>query len=190
MQLPVQITFRDIEPSDFIEARIREKVAKLEEFYDRITGCRVVVEARHRRHHKGRLYTVRVDLTVPGGEIVVNRESELDHAHEDVYVAIRDAFKAARRQLQDHVRRQRGETKIHEVPAHGRVARLFPEEGYGFIETPEGSEVYFHRNSVVNDGFDRLEVGTEVRYDLVPGEGEKGPQASTVHPVGKHHILE
>ena len=107
MELPIQITFRGMGPSDAVEARIRERAAGLERFYDRITGCRVVVEAGHRRHHKGRIYHLRVDLTVPGGEIVVKRDPPEHHAHEDVHVAVRDAFDAARRQIEDHVRRLR-----------------------------------------------------------------------------------
>ena len=105
MQIPVQVAFRDIDPSPAIEARIREHVAKLEDFHPRITGCRVMVEAHHRRHRKGKLYHVRIDLTVPGTELVVSRDSQENHAHEDVYVAIRDAFDATRRRLQDHVHR-------------------------------------------------------------------------------------
>jgi ribosomal subunit interface protein len=190
MQSPLQITFRDIDQSDAIEARIRERVAKLEDFCHRITSCRVVVEAPHQHRHKGMLYNVRIDLILPGGEIVVNREAHANHAHEDVYVAIRDAFDSAQRQLKNFVRRRRGETKAHEAPDHGRVSRLFPEEGYGFIRTPDGREVYFHQNSVLNDGFAKLEVGSEVRYAVAEGEGEDGPQASTVRLIGKHHIVE
>ncbi len=190
MQVPLQITFHDIDPSDAIEARIRERAAKLEEFYDRITSCRVVVEAPHRRNHKGRLYSVRIDLALPGAEIVVNREPQLNHAHEDVYVALRDAFNAAQRRIQDYVRRRRGQVKAHEAPGHGRVIRLFPQEGYGFIETADGREIYFHKNAVLNGAFDKLEVDSQVRVVEAVVEGEKGPQASTVKLIGKHHIVE
>jgi cold shock CspA family protein len=131
---------------------------------------------------------VRIDLTVPGTELVVSRESGLNHAHEDAYVAIRDAFKAARRKLDNYTRRQRQEVKTHEAPPHGHVAQLFPEEGYGKIETPDGREIYFHKNSVLNGGFAKLVAGSEVRF--VEESGEKGPQASTVQLVGKHHIVE
>ena len=190
MQIPLQITFRDIDQSDAVEARIRERVDRLEKFFDRITGCRVMVEAPHARHHKGKLYHIRVDLTVPGSEIVVRREPQAHHAHEDIYVAIRDAFNAAQRRLQDYVRRNRGEIKTHETPPHGRVIKLFATQDYGFIETADGNEIYFHRNSVTNGAFDRLEIGSEVRYVAVEGESDKGPQASTVQPIGKHHIVE
>jgi ribosomal subunit interface protein len=185
MQMPLQISFRDMEPSAAVETKIRERAAKLDRYYDRIMGCRVVVEAPHRRHHQGKLYHVRVDLTVPQGELVVSREPVDRHTHEDVYVAIRDAFDAAQRRLADYARRQRGDIKIHEEAAVSRVSKLFPDEGYGFIETPEGHEIYFHQNSVLNGGFARLEVGDEVQF--VEEQGEKGPQASTVRLVAKHH---
>ncbi len=181
MQLPLQISFRDIPPSEAVETKIRERAEKLDRYYDRIMSCRVVVEAPHGRHHQGKLFHVRVDLTVPGGELVVSREPAQHHAHEDVFVAIRDAFDAAQRQLADHARRHRGDTKTHEGPAVARVCRLFEAEGYGFIETPDGQEVYFHRNSVLDGNFDTLKVGSEVR--LAIEEGDKGLQASTVHVV-------
>ena len=102
-------------------------------------------------------------------------------------MAIRDAFDAARRQLEDYARIQRGDVKVHEIPDYGRVIKLMPEEDYGVLQTPDGREIYFHRNSVLEAGFDALEVGSEVRY--VEQEGDKGPQASTVHIIGKHHLL-
>jgi len=114
MMVPLQITFRNMPPTEAIEANIREKAAKLDRFYDRVTSCRVVVEVPHRRHHKGKLYHVRVDIKVPGWEVVINREPTQHSAHEDVYVSIQEAFDAARRQLQDYVRRHRGEVKAHE----------------------------------------------------------------------------
>lgn len=182
MEKPLKITFRDMEPSAAIEADVRDKVAKLEELYDRITGCRVVIEQPHRHRHQGKLIHVRIDLTVPGKELVVSHEPP-DHAHEDAYVAVRDAFHAMKRQLEDHVRVVRGDTKSHEAPPPARVVRLFPEEGYGFIETADGREVYFHRNAVVDEPFEHLAVGVAVRF--VETTGEKGPQASTVHAIRK-----
>ena len=100
MQIPLQITFLDIEPSEAVEAGIREKAGKLEQFYDQIMSCRVMVEAPHGHHHQGRLFQVRIDLTVPDEELLVTHEHHhKDHSHEDVYVAIRDAFDAMKRQL-------------------------------------------------------------------------------------------
>jgi ribosomal subunit interface protein len=186
MQIPLRITFRDLPVSPAVEARIQDRAAVLERFHDRITGCHVVIEAHHRHQHQGRLYHVTIHLVVPEGEVVVTRDPAEHHAHEDVYVAVRDAFDAAERRLQDRVRRLRGVIKQHEAIAHGTVERLFPE--YGFIRSAlDGQEIYFHRNSVVNGKFDLLQAGTEVRFALHEGEGEQGAQASTVTFVGKHH---
>jgi cold shock CspA family protein/ribosome-associated translation inhibitor RaiA len=185
MQEPLQISYREVTPSPAIEDAIRERAGKLDELYDRITGCRVLVDSPHRRHHHGRLFHVRVEVAVPGRVIVVNREPQENHAHEDVYVAIRDAFNAAKRQLEDHVRETRGAAKQHDGPPTGRVARLFPEQRYGFIQTSDGREVYFHANSLLDGTFERLEVGTVVRF--AEEAGEQGPQASSVHLAGKPH---
>jgi ribosomal subunit interface protein len=179
MQIPLQISFRNMDASDAVEADIRDKVGRLDRFYERITSCRVIVEAPHRHHHRGKLYDVRIDITVPGEEIVVQRSGPENQAHEDVYVAVRDAFNAATRRLQDHVRKATGHVKTHEVPVHGTVARLSREDGYGFIETSEGDEIYFHRNSVVDGSFEDLDVGQEVRLVVAYGESEHGAQAST-----------
>ncbi len=187
MQIPLEITFHRMDPSQAVEARIREKVAGLERFYDRITGCRVVVDSPHGHHRKGKLYQVRIYLTVPGAELAVSRPHHEAHAHEDIFVVIRDSFDAARRRLEDFARRQRRDVKTHEVQPHGLIAALVPGENYGKIETSDGRSIYFHRNSVLNEGYDRLAVGSEVRF--VEEEGDLGPQASTVRLVGKHHLV-
>lgn len=179
MRLPLQLSVRNMSLSEAAEADIREKAARLDSFYDQVMGCRVIVEAPHRHHRKGVLYNVRIDMTVPGSELVIKREP-----HEDLYVAIRDAFDAARRQLEDFARRRRGDVKTHEAPSYARVTKLLAE--YGFLETPDGREIYFHRNSVLDGGFDRLKTGAEVRFS--EEEGEQGPQASTVALIGKHHV--
>ncbi len=173
MRLQPQITLKDIPHSEAVEAKIRDKVAKLEQFSDRIMACRVTVESPQRRHHQGKLYTVRIDITVPGKELVVNRME-----NEDLYVAIRDAFDAAKRRLEECARKQRGDVKIHEEAPRGRVAKLFPDDGYGFIETADGREIYFHRNSVIDSTFDRLEEGAAVVF--LEEQGKKGPQAVRV----------
>lgn len=108
MKIPLQVTFRDMPSSDAVETRIREKADKLGHFYDRVTNCRVVVEMPQRHKHQGKLHSVRIDLTVPGAELVANHAQ-----HEDVYIALRDAFAAITRQLEDYVRKQRGEVKAH-----------------------------------------------------------------------------
>ncbi len=188
MKLPIQVTFRDMESSAAIEAKIREKAAKLDHIYNRIMSCRVMVECCHRHHHQGNSYHVRIDLTVPDGELVASHEPDQNHAYEDAYVAIRDAFNAMRRQLQDYADRMRRDVKTHDVPPHGHIVRIYPQMDYGTIATRDGKEVYFHRNSVVNTDFDRLNVGEEVRF--VEEAGERGPQASSVRVIGKHHLVD
>jgi ribosome-associated translation inhibitor RaiA len=128
-----------------VEAKVRERVEELEQFYSGIISCHVMIEAPSRRHRQGGLYHIRVDLKVPGREIVVKRDPSEHHVHEDIHVAVRDCFDAARRQLEDHARRQREDVKAHEVPSHGRIASLITEKGYGFIDASDAMEVYFHR---------------------------------------------
>ena len=190
MDLPAEISFKNMDRSEAVEARVRERVDKLKRHFERIDFCRVVVEAPHRRHYKGKAYHVRVVVGVPGQDVVISRDPGNNNAHVDVYVAVRDAFDAAERRLEDFARRLRGDVKVHETPPHGQVARLFPDEGYGFVRTADGLDVYFHRNAVVGNGFDKLEVGAEVRLEIDEEEGEKGPQASTVHVIGKHRVLD
>jgi ribosomal subunit interface protein len=181
MQTPVQVTFRDIEATAALTEYVEKRAQKLDTFDPRLTSCRVVVEAPQHRHHGGKRFHVRIDLTVPGAELVVGKTPPSALAHEDLYACIDDAFDAAQRVLQDHARRRRGDIKAHDGPQHGRVVRIFAREGYGFLEGDPGYEVYFHRNSVHEAGFERLEVGHDVRF--VEELGEKGPQASSVTPL-------
>jgi cold shock CspA family protein/ribosome-associated translation inhibitor RaiA len=158
---------------------IRDKAEKLDTIYDRIIRCRVMLEAPVGHHRHGGPFKVRIDVTVPGSELVVNRQED-----DDLPIAIRNAFDAMRRRLEDYVRQQRGNVKTHEAPLlNGHVTKLFPQEGYGFLETNDGREVYFHSHSVLEPGFERLTIGTEVRF--VEEYGQKGAQASTVH-IGAH----
>lgn len=117
MKLPLEITFRNVVRTDEIEERIRAKAAKLDRFYDRITGCRVTVEAPHKHHNKGNTYQVRIELSVPGGEIMVNHDKPKPE-HEDLGVALRDSFAAAQRQLQSYAHRN----NPSQSGAHMRIA--------------------------------------------------------------------
>jgi cold shock CspA family protein/ribosome-associated translation inhibitor RaiA len=183
MQIPLQVTFEGgLEASDALRSRIEREAAKLERFHDRITSCRVAVIGRGHRRRQGDLYAVRLQITGPGAsDVVIDRNPPADHAHEDAFVAVRDAFAAARRRLQDSRRKMDGRVKVHEGPPQGRVTRLFLDDGYGFIETADGREVYFNRNAVLNGGFDHMATGSEVRF--AEEEGEKGLQASTVRLI-------
>jgi ribosomal subunit interface protein len=183
MEHPLQLTFRGIEATEALRRAVEERAAKLENFYDKIESCRIIVEAPHRHHHTGNVYHVRVRLDVPGEEIIVSRDPPEHAQHEDLYLAINDALKETTRKLEDYVRRRRGQVKEHAAPPHALVARIFEDEGYGFLETADGREIYFHENSVLDGAFRRLRVGTEVRFAEEPGE--KGPQATTVDIVGK-----
>lgn len=185
MQLPIQIAFRNMPHSETIEELVRDKAAALDRFADHIMGCRVVVEVPHRHHQRGNLYQVKLDITVPGEEIVVSREPTDHLADRDLQVALRDAFDTARRQLEDYVRRRRGFVKTAEALPHARISKLVPEESYGFLSTSDGREIYFHSHSVLEDGYKHLQVGTEVAF--AEEEGHKGPQATTVKLVGRHH---
>jgi cold shock CspA family protein len=173
-----------MERSPTLEAMIADRAEKLDKFAGHIMSCRVVIEpaGRHRLH--GQQYEVHIDITLPEGEVVSSREPSKHKEYKEIAVAIRDAFDSARRELEDYVRLQRGAVKAHVRPPHARVSKLMPDQNCGFLITPDGGEIYFHRNSVLNDAFDRLEVGTEVAY--AEEEGDRGSQASTVKVVGRH----
>jgi cold shock CspA family protein/ribosome-associated translation inhibitor RaiA len=173
MELPLQITAHDFLLSPAEERAIRDAAAKLDELAPRILSCRVAIEVPRSRGRSGQQYRIHIKVDVPGQEIVVRRRSD-----EAIATAVQKAFKAVGRRLQDHVRRQRGDTKVPRRAPRGVVTRLVPWEGYGFLTSTDGREIYFDRRSVLNDAFDHLEEGAEVRYVEEPGE--KGPQASTV----------
>lgn len=202
MQIAPIVTFRGITVSDALEADIRKRIQKLETYYKSIMGCRVLVEFVQRHHEIGNRFHVRIDLTVPGEELVVSHEAsqratardteagrlgrlaEPDPARKHAHVAVREAFDIARRQLQDYARRQQGAVKALTHAPHGRVSQLFPVDEYGYIEADDdGHEVYFQKSSVLNAGFGQLRVGSAVSFVEEPGD--KGPQASSVrafHP--------
>lgn len=182
MKLPLQVVFHDMAASPALEAQARRKVRHLERFRQDIMACRVDVALLHKHRQQGRPFGVRLHLTVPGHEFTVDRVQD-----EDAYVALRDAFADMRRQLEQSLARTRGNEKLHPVPLHGEVVRLFddtPElRGYGFIRTPEGNEFWFSRDSVADPPFEHLSVGTPVQFIADPTAPK--PQARRVS-AGRH----
>jgi cold shock CspA family protein len=187
MQTPVQIDFRDMQASAQDRASIEEHVAQLERRYGRITACRVVVNGPSHHHRTGGLYEVSIHLVLPDGrQVDIGRTPPKDERHADLAFAINDAFKHARRRLQDHVRRLQGQVKQHDAQPIATVQTLDASGEFGFLEAADGHQVYFHRNSVLGGAFDRLAVGSRVTF--VEESGERGPQASTVKLLGKHKL--
>lgn len=198
---PLQITFRRGTPVPAAELWIRSEAAKLENFYSRIMGCRVAVESPHRHHKEGSTYHVRIDLTVPGGELVIKHEPtlktkarqageaeikkrlEAKTPHKHLRQAIHDAFKAATRRLEDYARKQRGDVKHREEKLVAKVSQIFPDKGYGFLVAADGRDIYFHQDSVLNKAFSRLKIGATVSF--AEEQGDHGPQASTVRIAPK-----
>jgi hypothetical protein len=200
--IPAQITFRGLAHDDTLEADVRERIAWLEQFYTGIVRCRVVVERPYRHRHDGRLFHVGVELTVPDGPPIVvshepsrhgglkdveadahRKEDDIAAVHRHASVAIREAFDAARRRLEDFAREQRGAVKTHDAPIHGDVVELQTADGRGVIQAGEG-RFPFDRASVLDDAFDRLTIGTRVAFVEEPGE--EGPHATTVRVLGRH----
>jgi cold shock CspA family protein/ribosome-associated translation inhibitor RaiA len=187
MQTPVEIDFQGMEARPDIRTAITKHVADLEQRFGRVTAGRVVLKAPGGHHRTGGLYEVNIRLALPDGrEVNVDRTAKADERHSDLPFAINDAFKRARRQLQDNARELQGQVKHHEGPAIGTVVRLDPSGEFGFLESSDGQEIYFHRNSVLEGAFPHLAIGTRVTF--AEEAGEKGPQASTVKVMGKHSL--
>lgn len=180
MKLPLQIRFLGVEPSEAIESAVRKKAAKLDQFDPNIMSCRVSIEQTHKHQHQGRPFAVRIDTTLPDHELSVDRVHD-----EDVYVALRDAFDDMTRQVEDAVRRTRGQEKLHPIPLHGEVVRFGDDGHCGFIRTPDGEEYWFDPGNVVGVPFEHLSLGTKVQF--IPDVAAQGRQAKRVS-TGKHHV--
>ena len=186
MQTPAQIEFDGVQASSELQTAIDQHIAELERHFGRITAGRIVVRGPDHRHQTGGQYHVNVRLALPDGrEVNIERTPTKDERYSDLTFAVDNAFKRARRQLQDQARVMRGQTKQHENQPIGTVIRIDPSGEFGFLEGANGQEVYFNRNSVVG-GLSNIAQGTRVSY--VEEMGEKGPQASTVKVLGKHGL--
>jgi cold shock CspA family protein len=187
MQTPVEIEFQEMVATPQIQSAIAEHLDKLEQRYGRITAGRIVVKGPGGRHQSGGQYDINIRLALPDGrEVNIGRTPKSDERHADLTFALNDAFKRARRRLQDNARRMEGMVKSHEGQSIGTIVRVDPAGDFGFLRSNEGQEIYFHRNSVLDGKFPELAVGTRVTFaDEV---GEKGPQATTVKLLGKHGL--
>ena len=185
MQIPLELSFRNVEPDDRIRRLIDAKVNKLHRVCNYFTSCRVAIEKPNEHYQNGNPYRVRIEVKVPPGhDIIVIREPVDNDMHQPLEAVVRDAFESTHRRLKKLVELQRESGKTSQTRnITGLVGRLFSDEGYGFIRTPEGREIYFHRNSVLRGEFERLAIGSGVRF--VEEEGEEGPQASTVQVIEK-----
>lgn len=185
MEIPLEVSFRGVERTHAIERLISEQAGKLEQVCDHIISVRVTVEKPQEHQRAGNPYRVRVIARVPPGhELVAARDPVERDLHDPLDKVIREAFHALGRQVKEINQRQKGFVKRHPAQETGGiVSKLFKEQGYGFILSPEGQEIYFHRNSVLGGEFERLAIGVGVRY--VEEQGEKGPQATTVELVDK-----
>lgn len=188
VQVPLKVSFHNMASSEGIEARVRERVARLERLSDQIVSCRVTIEAPHKQPHRSTV-GITIDVSVPGKEIVVKRELRHHESRDDAYQVIGVAFDTVERRLGNHRDLAHHEVKAHDGAVFARIVHLYPGQSYGFIETPGQHNVYFHRVVVEDDGFDELEVGSEVHYTLADGEGPMGPQASRVRLVRGGHRL-
>lgn len=185
MQIPLEVSFRNVKKTKTLELLLQKKVTKLETICSYITSCQIAIEKTNQHQQNGNPHRVRISLSIPPShKLVVRRESSEGDLHDDLRSVIGNAFDAVRRQLEKLVEKQRNEVKTHLTnKINGFVNKLFRDEGYGFIKSVDGGEIYFHRNSVLHGDFDRLKIGTGVYFHRE--EGEDGPQASTLQIIDK-----
>lgn len=187
MQVPLEISYNHVSRSEWIDDYIKTRVGKLEHYTDDIVACRVVIEQTQNQHRTGNPYRTLVELTLPAKrELVAEKEGRVTDPHVQLRPIIRNAFEAMEKQLKKQTAKRSGQVKYgndETVPPVATVVRLFDDKGYGFLKNMSGEELYFHRNSVLHDGFSRITVGTRVRFE--PEEGEEGLQASTVQIIDK-----
>lgn len=186
----LKIQYLGFSESEAVSAAVWNYVEHLEKLYGPIMSCSVVISHPHRKHQKGGIYHIKVRMHLSSVDVVVDRQSEKNHAHEDIYVALRDAFDAAKRKLADFSRIQEGRIKQKSIPAHARIIRLIDYDDCGFVVTEDHREIYFHRNALVNAEFEKLHVGQEVRF--AETMGENGPQITSLQVIGHcgHHAAD
>ena len=180
VEFPLQITFRGIDHSAAVETAIRRRAERLARFSERIARLHVTVDMPHQHRHRGNHYAIHINITTPSGEVVVNRDPSLDDSHSDFQSVLRDTFDAAARHLESDAQRSQSTAQDRDHPPPGRVTRIFPDQGYGFLTTPEGEEVYFNKNSVRGASFAQLSIGSEVTFTIAPEDADQGARAASV----------
>lgn len=186
--IDLKIQFLGFAESEAISAAVWDHVESLEKISDKIMSCHVVISRPHRKQHQGNIFHVKLRLHMPGADIIIDKDPGKNHAHEDVYVAIRDAFLAARRKVEDFVRIRSGNVKEKIRPMHAKIIRILPASDCGFVVSEDQREIYFHRNALINGDFNNLKVGQEVRFSETMGEN--GPQVTSMELVGQSgHLI-
>lgn len=184
----LKIQYLGFRESEAVSAAVRDHVDSLERMTDQLMSCHVVISRPHRRRQQGNTFQVKLRLHMRGSTIVIDKDPGRNHAHEDVYVTVRDAFLAAKRKVEDFNRIRSGKIKEHVRPLHAKVLRLLPADDCGFVITEDNREIYFHRNALLNGSYDSLKVGQEVR--LHETMGENGPQITSMELVGQSgHLI-
>lgn len=182
MDRPLEIAFHNMQPSESLEAMIRDQVERLDTRHARLIGCRVSVEALHRQHQTGNLYECHITLSLPGRDLAVSRgphKPKINRANPDVRASVREAFEAAERQLLEHKRQDRSDMATPSGSAlAGQITLIEPGADHGFILNSVGTQLYFHRDSVTNGRFEELAQGQLVHY--VEEAGDAGPVATKV----------
>ena len=190
MDIPLELSFRQVKKTDRLEALIRERVSKLGQFHPRLISCRIAIEQPHAHQRSGNPYRVRIEARVPPEhDLVVDARPQSHDMHAPLERVLSHAFRAMERQLKEQAERQRMKVKHHDVET-AFVVRLFRDQDYGFLKTPDAREIYFHRAAVIGQDWQHLEIGVQVRFE--ESMGEMGPQATTVQIIDKpgHRVPE
>ena len=186
MDMPLEIAWHNVERSEQLDTRIRQRVDKFHRYFKHINSVHVTVDVPHRSQHHAKAFHIRIETRVPGQELVVSHDPGDQGQHFDPYIAVRDAFDAMDRQLEQFSQKIRGDVKTLSSQPQGRVIRKF--DNYGFVEMLDGQEVWFNETSIVNGTFAEIEVGDSVEVTVAEAVGAMGPQASMVRPISEMQL--
>jgi cold shock CspA family protein len=185
MRIPLEVSFHGMSRSKSLETLIQNDITKLEKVCDNLISCRVGIKLEQKSRRTANPFRVRIEMRMPPGhDLVINHKSGLKEDSEDLPTTVRNAFRTAHRRLKQQVEKQRGARKTHpQQETMALVTKIFSDEGYGFLRSTEGEEIYFHRNSILNYNFEELRPGAGVRFTAELGD--EGLQASSVQVVEK-----